>query len=218
MLSFDAFQRSFAFDRRLLPYEIAVDSVWAIALEKIGILTDAELKETLAALVKISKRAQTDAAWPRIVRCDSEDVHHFVEKALVEELGRSAGNCTPGAAATNSSLRIFVCSSSMQPHASKMLFRAAEFISSASERKSRLADGRHDAHAARVRACIGVWPSRDVPRERFGMREQEMRKQDRLACCMCVMPAIGKPRFSFACRRNELSSAERAFWRVRLHR
>jgi argininosuccinate lyase len=84
---FDAFQRSFAFDRRLLPYEIAVDSVWAIALEKIGILTDAELKETLAALVKISKRAQTDAAWLESFGATAEDVHHFVEKALVEELG-----------------------------------------------------------------------------------------------------------------------------------
>jgi argininosuccinate lyase len=26
---FDAFQRSFSFDRRLLPYEIAVDRAWA---------------------------------------------------------------------------------------------------------------------------------------------------------------------------------------------
>src|SRR6266852_2428556 len=84
---FDAFQRSFAFDRRLLPYEIAVDSVWAIALEKIGIFTDAELKQTLAALVKISKRAQTDAAWLESFGATVEDVHHFVEKALVEELG-----------------------------------------------------------------------------------------------------------------------------------
>jgi argininosuccinate lyase len=84
---FDAFQRSFAFDRRLLPYEIAVDSVWAIALEKIGIFTDAELKQTLAALVKISKRAQTDAAWLESFGATAEDVHHFVEKALVEELG-----------------------------------------------------------------------------------------------------------------------------------
>jgi len=84
---FDAFQRSFAFDRRLLPYEIAVDSVWAIALEKIGIFTDAELKQTLAALVKISKRAQTDTAWLEKFGADAEDVHHFVEKALVEELG-----------------------------------------------------------------------------------------------------------------------------------
>jgi len=84
---FDAFQRSFAFDRRLLPYEIAVDSVWAIALEKIGIFTDTELKQTLAALVKISKRAQTDSVWLESFGSTAEDVHHFVEKALVEEVG-----------------------------------------------------------------------------------------------------------------------------------
>jgi argininosuccinate lyase len=84
---FDAFQRSFGFDRRLLPYEIAVDSVWAIALQKIGIFTDTELKQTLAALVKISERAQTDPAWLQAFGVDAEDVHHFVEKALVEELG-----------------------------------------------------------------------------------------------------------------------------------
>ena len=84
---FDAFQRSFAFDRRLLVYEIAVDSVWAIALEKIGILTGAELSQMMDALVKISKRAQADAAWLEKFGADAEDVHHFVEKALVEELG-----------------------------------------------------------------------------------------------------------------------------------
>src|SRR5216683_2056542 len=84
---FDAFQRSFYFDRRLLVYEIAVDSVWAIALEAIGILTDAELKQTLAALVKISTRAQADTVWLETFGADAEDVHHFIEKALVEELG-----------------------------------------------------------------------------------------------------------------------------------
>jgi len=84
---FDAFQRSFTFDRRLLVYEIAVDSVWAIALEKIGILTGAELSQMMDALVKISKRAQTDTAWLEKFGADAEDVHHFVEKALVEELG-----------------------------------------------------------------------------------------------------------------------------------
>ena len=84
---FDAFQRSFTFDRRLLVYEIAVDSVWAIALEKIGILTGAELSQMMDALVKISKRAQADAAWLEKFGADAEDVHHFVEKALVEELG-----------------------------------------------------------------------------------------------------------------------------------
>ena len=84
---FDAFQCSFAFDRRLLVYEIAVDSVWAIALEKIGIFTNTELKQTLTALVKISERAQTDPTWLETFGADAEDVHHFVEKAIVEELG-----------------------------------------------------------------------------------------------------------------------------------
>src|SRR6266849_4889878 len=84
---FDAFQCSFAFDRRLLVYEIAVDSVWAIALEKIGICTNTELQQTLTALVKISERAQTDPTWLETFGADAEDVHHFVEKALVEELG-----------------------------------------------------------------------------------------------------------------------------------
>ena len=84
---FDAFQRSFAFDHRLLPYEIAVDRAWAKALESIGIFTAAEVKQTLAALDKISGRARTDAAWLETFGAGAEDVHHFVEKALVEELG-----------------------------------------------------------------------------------------------------------------------------------
>jgi argininosuccinate lyase len=84
---FDAFQRSFAFDRRLLPYEIAVDRAWAKALEPIGIFTATEVKQTLAALDKISERAQSDPAWIDSFGADAEDIHHFVEKALVEELG-----------------------------------------------------------------------------------------------------------------------------------
>jgi len=84
---FDAFQRSFAFDRRLLPYELAVDRAWAKALQGVGIFTAAEVKLTLTALGKISERAKTDAAWFELVGADAEDVHHFVEKALVEELG-----------------------------------------------------------------------------------------------------------------------------------
>src|SRR5438552_18840154 len=84
---FDAFQRSFAFDRRLLPYEIAVDRAWAKALEPIGIFTATEVKQTLAALDKIEDRAKNDPAWLEKTGADAEDVHHFVEKALVEELG-----------------------------------------------------------------------------------------------------------------------------------
>src|SRR5579859_1950659 len=84
---FDVFQRSFSFDRRLLPYEIAVDRAWATALEPIGIFTATEVKQTLAALDKIEERAKTDPAWFEKTGADAEDVHHFVGKALVEELG-----------------------------------------------------------------------------------------------------------------------------------
>jgi argininosuccinate lyase len=84
---FDAFQRSFAFDRRLLPYEIAVDRAWAKALQPIGIFTVDEVKQTLAALDKIAERAKTDSAWLESFGATAEDVHHFVEKALVKELG-----------------------------------------------------------------------------------------------------------------------------------
>ena len=84
---FDRFQRSFAFDRRLLSYEIAVDRAWARALEPIGIFTATEVRQTLTALDKIAERAKTDPAWIDSFGANAEDVHHFVEKALVEELG-----------------------------------------------------------------------------------------------------------------------------------
>src|SRR2546423_1383946 len=108
---FDAFQRSFAFDRRLLSYEIAVDRAWAKVLEPIGIFTPIEVRQTLAALDKIAKRAKTDAAWLESFGATVEDVHHFVEKALVEELGRLGWNLHRGRSRTElvaTDFRLFV--------------------------------------------------------------------------------------------------------------
>lgn len=82
---FDAFQNSFAFDCRFLPCEISVDRAWARALYRAGILTEAEVHQTLIALDKISDRADRDPMW--LADSNAEDVHHFIEKALVEELG-----------------------------------------------------------------------------------------------------------------------------------
>jgi argininosuccinate lyase len=82
---FDAFQNSFAFDCRLLPYEIAVDRTWAKALQHVHILSESEVQQTLSALEKIADRAEKDPVW--LASSAAEDVHHFVEKALVEELG-----------------------------------------------------------------------------------------------------------------------------------
>jgi argininosuccinate lyase len=82
---FDAFQRSFAFDRRLLPYELAVDRVWAKALQKIGILTEVEVRDTIKALDAIATQLENEPSF--LQGSTAEDVHHFVESALVHELG-----------------------------------------------------------------------------------------------------------------------------------
>src|ERR1700688_4135742 len=82
---FDAFQGSFAFDLRLLPYELAVDRAWAKALQGVGILNAEEVRQTLAALDRIAERAQKDNTF--LDSSHAEDVHHFVETALAEELG-----------------------------------------------------------------------------------------------------------------------------------
>ena len=82
---FDAFQRSFTFDRRLLPYELVVDRTWAKALQKIGILTEPEVSDTIKALDRIADELQNDPAF--LDGSTAEDVHHFVESALVHELG-----------------------------------------------------------------------------------------------------------------------------------
>jgi len=83
--AFDAFQRSFSFDRRLLPYELAVDRAWARALQKVGILTEVEVRDTINALEAIASELDGDPSF--LDGSTAEDVHHFVESALVHELG-----------------------------------------------------------------------------------------------------------------------------------
>jgi argininosuccinate lyase len=82
---FYEFQRSFSFDRRLLPYELAVDRAWARALEGVGILNRDDVHRTIEALEAIGTRAANEPAW--LDSSPAEDVHSFVETALVERLG-----------------------------------------------------------------------------------------------------------------------------------
>jgi argininosuccinate lyase len=84
---FDAFQRSFAFDCRLLPYQFAVDRAWANALRGAQVLNEAELQQILVTLDELSKRANSDPAWVAQFGATVEDVHHFAEKAVVDILG-----------------------------------------------------------------------------------------------------------------------------------
>ena len=83
--SFYEFERSWHFDRRLLPQELALDRAWARAIAAAGILTHEEGQQIVAALDEIESRAQSDAAW--LDASKAEDVHHFAETALIEKLG-----------------------------------------------------------------------------------------------------------------------------------
>ncbi|HXW63051.1 MAG TPA: argininosuccinate lyase [Candidatus Acidoferrales bacterium] len=83
--SFYEFERSWSFDRRLLPQELALDRAWARAITAAGILTSEEGQQIVAALDAIESRAHSDRAW--LDRSEAEDVHHFAETALIERLG-----------------------------------------------------------------------------------------------------------------------------------
>jgi argininosuccinate lyase len=83
--SFYEFERSWQFDRRLLPQEFALDRAWARAIARSGILTNEEGEQIVAALDALEARSTSDAAW--LDDSKAEDVHHFVETALIEKLG-----------------------------------------------------------------------------------------------------------------------------------
>ena len=83
--SFYEFERSWQFDCRLLPQELALDRGWARAIAAAGILNDEECAQIVRALDEIERRAKSEPAW--LDASKAEDVHHFAESALIEKLG-----------------------------------------------------------------------------------------------------------------------------------
>ena len=69
----------------MLPQELALDRAWARAIETAGILTQDEGRKIATALDELAARAKSDPAW--LDNSKAEDVHHFVESALIEKLG-----------------------------------------------------------------------------------------------------------------------------------
>ena len=63
--SFYEFERSWHFDRRLLPQELALDRAWARAIAAAGVLTDQEATNLVRALDEIEKRAASDVRMAR---------------------------------------------------------------------------------------------------------------------------------------------------------
>jgi argininosuccinate lyase len=82
---FERWQRSFGFDRRLLPYELAASGAHAHALKNAGILSADELIRILQGLEQIGERATASPSF--LDDTEAEDVHHFVEKQLVNLIG-----------------------------------------------------------------------------------------------------------------------------------
>jgi len=81
---FEQWQRSFPFDRVLLPFEVTASQAHAVAIAKAGVLTSEELGRTVLALEQIAREEVPEADDPAI-----EDVHHYVESRLVELAGEA---------------------------------------------------------------------------------------------------------------------------------
>jgi argininosuccinate lyase len=81
---FEDWQRSFPFDWRLLPQEVAASKAHAQAIAAAGILTPAELTTMLAGLEAV-RTVPIDHA-----KTEAEDIHHFVELELTKQVGSLA--------------------------------------------------------------------------------------------------------------------------------
>ena len=83
--AFERWQRSFPFDRCLLPFELEASAAHARALEHAGVLSTEELSDILRGLEQIGEKAKSDPAF--LEDAEAEDVHHFVEKHLAALIG-----------------------------------------------------------------------------------------------------------------------------------
>jgi argininosuccinate lyase len=79
--TFESWQRSFPFDYRLLPQEVAASEAHAQAIAAAGILTADELKRMLAGLEAV-RTVPIDHT-----NTEAEDIHHFVELELTKQIG-----------------------------------------------------------------------------------------------------------------------------------
>src|SRR5438105_2517871 len=83
--AFESWQRSFEFDCRLLECELEASVAHARALRQCGVLSEGELEAVLQGLDQIGENAAASAEY--LDDAEVEDVHHFVEKKLVELIG-----------------------------------------------------------------------------------------------------------------------------------
>jgi argininosuccinate lyase len=106
---FEKWQRSFPYDQRLLPFELAASRAHANALEHAGVFSSEELSEIVKALEEIGRRAESSPEF--LNDPEAEDVHHFVEKQLVALIGATGYKLHTGRSRNEqiaTDLRLFV--------------------------------------------------------------------------------------------------------------
>jgi argininosuccinate lyase len=106
---FEKWQRSFPYDQRLLPFELAASQAHANALEHAGVLSSEELSEIVKALGDIGRRAESSPEF--LNDPEAEDVHHFVEKQLAALIGATGYKLHTGRSRNEqiaTDLRLFV--------------------------------------------------------------------------------------------------------------
>lgn len=106
---FEKWQRSFPYDQRLLPFELAASRAHANALEHAGVLSSEELSEIVKALGDIGRRAESSPEF--LNDPEAEDVHHFVEKQLAALIGATGYKLHTGRSRNEqiaTDLRLFV--------------------------------------------------------------------------------------------------------------
>ena len=107
--SFEAFNASFPFDKRLLASDVEGSRGYAQALLEVGILNEQEAAEIKSALDEILLLASQDPGY--LARAQSEDVHSFVESEIVRMMGESGYKLHTGRSRNDqvaTDLRIFL--------------------------------------------------------------------------------------------------------------
>jgi len=139
---FEQWQRSFPFDKRLLPQEIAASSAHARALGRAGVLSAAELNSMLDALEHILHAYKAD---PHFVEdSEAEDVHHFLERRVVELAGEVGLKLHTGRSRNEqiaTDLRLFV-----RDAIDELQARLVELVESIAEKARSAGDAAMPAH------------------------------------------------------------------------
>jgi argininosuccinate lyase len=172
--AFERWQRSFPFDRILLPFELEASRAHAQALEHAGVLSSEELAEIVRGLEQIGVRAQQDSLF--LEDEEAEDVHHFVEKQLVALIGETGYKLHSGRSRNEqiaTDLRLYVRESIDQ-----MQLLLADWIAAFAARAEKSGDAAMPAYTHLQRAepvLVGHWL--------LAYAEMFLRDSERLADC-----------------------------------